>query len=626
MKSYIFSLFGLISVIWTVIWTIHVIKLHKTRKNKSIPSLMLMTIGIFFSVWTFLMPAYYLSYDFGDGYSYIRPMMLSVFYAIKMFLMDGEYSYIIDAVADLPEAIRVSYTLYGAILLVIAPILTFSNVFFFFKNFNNEIKFNLCKYRPIYIMSELNAKSVMIAQSILEISKDKPFIVFANVSQQDEEEKYNLYYEIKSFHAISLRMNVLNLDISNKKKSVEYFLVGDDESDNVSLACALTRKLNESVPNLPIKVFAFAQNENYSYILDSLNYEHLLENAFQKQEGDYSFKLRRVDSKRQLVWNEVQKMNILQRAQDKVISILIVGFGSYGLEFFKMLFWYCQVYGYRLEFNIVDKNGTLNDSSIESMLNRNCPEILKYCERYDDKDMNYSVKCFSGVDLKNNTFRELMEYDGEDLEKKDIANRLKRVSTIIVTTGNDDLNIEFSVYLRTLYEKIRRISGNETDSPYISTVIYDEDKFPQGEEYYLINHEGIPYSINVFGNFSTQYSYSNIYDADLEKEAMIAHNKWVLQKNDNEALHQNIRKFERFEYFRLSSLASGIHKREMELNFADSTEDDDFRQRSEHMRWNAYMMVNGYEYFSVRDDRAKLHNKIMPRHKLVEGEKKKGHK
>ena len=94
-------------------------------------------------------------------------------------------------------------------------------------------------------------------------------------------------------------------------------------------------------------------------------------------------------------------------------------------------------------------------------------------------------------------------------------------------------------------------------------------------------------------------------------------------KADEEKLTKNIQKFERFEYFRLSSIASGIHKKAMEENFPEESENGEFRQKSEHMRWNAYMMVGGYEYHAVRDDRAKMHPNIKPRKALNEKDRKK---
>lgn len=212
---------------------------------------------------------------------------------------------------------------------------------------------------------------------------------------------------------------------------------------------------------------------------------------------------------------------------------------------------------------------------------------------------------------------------------------------MIVSMGNDDANIETSVYLRTLFEKIRMKQGNMPENPQIYTVVHDDNKFAQGASCFLVNHEGVSYDINFIGSFSTQYLYESVYDEALEKSALRAHNKWVqIERDENgeiakegrseeeikadeEKLTKNIQKFERFEYFRLSSMASGIHKKAMEENFPEESENSEFRQKSEHMRWNAYMMVGGYEYHAVRDDRAKMHPNIKPRKALNEKDRKK---
>lgn len=643
MKSIIFSIFSITSIVWLLFWSVYVYRYHKRGKNKSIPTLMLMTIGVFLAAWMFLLPACFLSYDYGGEYYYISPLMLSVFYTIKIFIMDGEYDFMVQAAMDLPDIVRIYYTLYGSVLLVVAPVLTFSNVFYFFKNFSSEMKFNMCKNRPMYIMSALNERSVTLARSILQDKDGKlrPVIVFTDVSQQDDDDNYDMLLEAKDMNAICLKKNVLNLDITNKKKNVEFFLIGDDESENVSQACALTDELNKRATKQNIKIFAFAQNESSFYMMDSLRYDNLLEKTLLSEKDDYSFKLRRVDSVRQLVWYEVQKMDVFKRAENNIISILLIGIGNYGMEFFKMLVWFCQAYGYRLEINVVDKMGCPGDGSIESLISRHCPELLTYLDHHEDEDMNYSICCFSGVDLSNNAFREMLEYQGEDREKLAIATRLRRTSTMIIAMGNDDANIETSVYLRTLFEKIRMKQGNMPANPQIYTVVHDDNKFAQGASCFLVNHEGVSYDINFIGSFSTQYLYESVYDEAMEKSALKAHNKWVqIERDENgeiakdgrseeeikadeEKLTKNIQKFERFEYFRLSSTASGIHKKAMEENFPEESENGEFRQKSEHMRWNAYMMVGGYEYHAVRDDRAKMHPNIKPRKALNEKDRKK---
>ncbi len=50
--------------------------------------------------------------------------------------------------------------------------------------------------------------------------------------------------------------------------------------------------------------------------------------------------------------------DIAHRSKEDRLSVLIVGFGQYGIEFFKTLLWYFQFEGYTLEITIIDNKGT----------------------------------------------------------------------------------------------------------------------------------------------------------------------------------------------------------------------------------------------------------------------------
>ena len=92
---------------------------------------------------------------------------------------------------------------------------------------------------------------------------------------------------------------------------------------------------------------------------------------------------------------------------------------------------------------------------------------------------------------------------------------------------------------------------------------------------------------------------------------------------------ETIRSYDRFEYFRDSSVAkemycSNIRDKAFKDYFSKTFKDSDhikeypltkicscskcnaFRE-SEHMRWNAYMISKGYRYGKIRNDRAKTH-------------------
>ena len=92
-------------------------------------------------------------------------------------------------------------------------------------------------------------------------------------------------------------------------------------------------------------------------------------------------------------------------------------------------------------------------------------------------------------------------------------------------------------------------------------------------------------------------------------------------------------RYERFEYYRASSIAKSMYMQALQGKVGEEkilTDMSDLtvctgneklqtcqcanclrRKRSEHMRWNAYMRVNGYSYQAgMRADRAKLHDNL----------------
>ena len=53
MKGIIFAVFGITSIVWLLFWAIYVYRYHKRGKNRNVPTLMLVTIGVFLSAWMF---------------------------------------------------------------------------------------------------------------------------------------------------------------------------------------------------------------------------------------------------------------------------------------------------------------------------------------------------------------------------------------------------------------------------------------------------------------------------------------------------------------------------------------------------------------------------------------------
>ncbi|MGN0649639.1 MAG: hypothetical protein ACI4KM_04315 [Oscillospiraceae bacterium] len=612
--------------------------------------------GMYAAMVLMFIPLFYCSYELGDNFGIIRPFLLSALCSIKVFILESDYDMIVEAAAWLNEPLRILYTGYAAFMLIAAPFVTLGSVLALLQGFTNSIRFRLCRRRPMYIMSDLNENSLALAEDITQRFKaQRPMIVFAETMAQDDEHT-ELLSAAKAMGAIVLKKDISQLKLQNKKAPVEIFLIGEDESDNVQKAADITNRLCREKSNRNIKIFAFSAKECGAHIINSLKYTELLgyldkpeeiraccslppteakkgiQAIYAQSEG---FRLRRVDTVKNLVMSEIIRMDPLSIAKDKKLSVLIVGFGRVGKEFFRKISWYCSVCGYSLEFNIVDIMGEKGGNAIESVIGRAFPALL---EDISDKGYTYSVRCFSGIDSANNDLREL-------IEKGDNAQRLKRTNLAIVCTGDDDRNIETAVYLREIFDRVQR-----PDRP-ASTGLKPEDEtvriyaFVRDQDSYtdlcgLINCEGTPYNITMIGSTRSRYSHSNIYDSATEAEALNYHIGWIIDDNDYrsnpaqtaEKLLSELKRYEQFEYYRESSISRAVFSDMLFSKFTMDCESHEPHRQvmpakwfedTEHLRWNAYMRGSGFEYGEPRSFRAKRHKSIVRCDRLSEDERNK---
>jgi len=683
MKTILFILFGIVSLVVSVTFLLRALYVYKNgrRAKRVLSAIQVYTVGVFLAVVLAFVPIYYTSYEFGDTFNYVRPFLIALHNSLRIFILDGDFDIIVKSLSDQNVILRVSFSLYTALLYVIAPILTFSNVLSLFKNIKGEIRYKWHKYKKHYIMSELNEKSIALAKSIYE-KQNNAVIVFTDVFEQNEEDDYELLTQARDINGICLKKDISHLDFMSKKGEIEVFLIGNDESENVSQAVKITTELNKKNTKHNVKVFVFSTKPSAAYIIDSIKYENLLQHASEHDYGEDCFKLRRIDEKQQLIWNTVPKMKLynLAESNEKTLSVMIVGFGSYGIELFKMLVWYCQFEGYKLQINILDKCGKRPEEKgyIESLITRDCPELLKNNCSVSDGDAQYDIKIFSGVDALTSDLDALVLYDGVELDKIAIANRIKSTNLAFVSLGDDDINIEVSIRLRSLFDRINGIKAKKDIDWHdeivdIYSVVYDDQKSnilynenaTDRERHILLNHKDVPYHIHFIGGMSSQFDYHNIFDPDLEKCAYEHHRGWVdieekiynewlaaddqinLQNHEwyfsgektTEAAAMARKKYEQYEYYRLSSIAKELYQREIKNNatlFAETMclEKDRKqtckckncirRKKSEHMRWNAYTRVIGYAYHNgIRADRALLHDNLCSWEQLSELDRQK---
>jgi hypothetical protein len=175
-----------------------------------------------------------------------------------------------------------------------------------------------------------------------------------------------------------------------------------------------------------------------------------------------------------------------------------VGLGGYGMESLKTLVWYGQMDGYRLKIDAFDR-----DAHASARVAYLCPEIMdeRYNHQYVSGEACYSVRVHDQMEVGTDAFvRE--------------TSKLTEASFVLVSLGNDDLNIETAVSLRALFERMHI-------KPTIYAVVHNDRLAECLKD--LTNYRGQPYCIRTIGGLQASYSEKVILHSELEKDALDIH-------------------------------------------------------------------------------------------------------
>ncbi|MBO5269609.1 MAG: hypothetical protein J6B77_02405, partial [Clostridia bacterium] len=446
---------------------------------------------------------------------FLRPLFVAVLNTIQTFLADGVFEGIAASVWPAHDVLHIAYLFWSAVLYTLAPLLTFGNLLSLFKQIKDEARYHL-KRQNVYVMSELNERSMALGESIYNSTKEKVTIVFTDVFEQNEETQYELILRAKKINALCLKRDASTLPLSNKQ-DIKIFLIGENESENLEQAVKLTAIIKGMIAagqtsHLP-SVYVYASSPGSELIINSLSKGDLiLDASFENQVREIirnpdlnneerltqinlltsgstdvkmsdGFILRRIDSIEEMVLSELTSEKLLtplleQIERDRRISLLIVGMGPSGRQFLKTALWLFQHIDYRLEITVIDKSKAdplTGKSEIELQFEQDCPEIMSMNPCTIEGENNYDIRFETGIDCFSSRFDRLFE-EGASSE------RLKRTQLAIVTLGDDDKNIEASIMLRKIFDRVKEVSKKqalnapENEIPMISAIVYDSKK------------------------------------------------------------------------------------------------------------------------------------------------------
>ena len=566
------------------------LKKHKdisTRRSYVLTPFQIFLLGFFLSAFVLFIPIYFYDYFATDSgfVRGIKTILLSIHNTIRLFILDGDFEIIKNAVDanTVGDNLANVFTTYSAIIFVMAPVVTAGVVLSFFKNVSASVKYFCAPKADIYVMSELNDRSIALAQDILTNPTvlGKKLVIFTDVFEKEEEEKSELIEQARRLGAICFKKNITDINLKPNVKGItrKFYFVGDDEDANLRQSLVMIARCREN------KVFN-TSNTQFFVLSNSVESETLLNSA---DKGN--MRVRRMSLARNLAIDTLQKRSIFEKAvvegEEKLINIVIVGLGGYGQEFFKTISWCGQMKGYKLNIHLFDM---IED--IESQIRGFAPEVVKYNHKKIEGEPFYDIYYHNAMDVKSQEFLEELSL-------------IDNITTVYVTLGDDELNIETAMRIRMI---LARKGNNDAD---IMAIVYSSIKNETIKQNGIKDVSGNDYAIDFIGSMEERYTLNFIEQNELEQEGLRIHLSWsntVEEKKANELL------YEKYEYNRRSSMAQALHGQYREkLGLKDSANVTEREDRvMEHNRWNAYMRAEGYVYGSKKNHVARTHTDLVP--------------
>lgn len=556
-------------------------------RNKLKPFYVLFA-GVLVAATIAFFPVCYLKME-GEGGRGFTAALYAFVNAMRTFAIGSEDELLIGVTSQEAGSFWAVHRALLVVLMVVAPFFTFGFAVSLFKNVSAQLRLILKWNRDVYVFSQLNERSLLLAT---DIKKNNPRTAFAfagvnaDVSQEltERAEKLGAVLFGKGIVEISFKLH-------SGKKQLRFFTMTEDYTENLEKTVELVEKYRERENT---HVYLFSGETESEMILSSVDKGKV--------------KVRRINEVRSLVHRLLYEQGhvLFDSAKEcedgtKHICAVVVGMGRYGTEVAKALTWYGQMDGYTLDIHVFDK-----DPKAEDRFTALAPELMSEKRNgvYEAGEAQYKITVHSGVDVKTAEFVRRIK-------------ALKDATYVVVALGTDGANIDVAVDIRTHLAQV-------DCSPVINAIVYNSHQ--KDALTGIKNYRGQSYDITFIGDQETACSEAVILDSELEEDALRRHLKWG--KEDE---------FWTYEYNYRSSIASAIHlkarihcgipgadKREEELTL----EERDIIEKLEHRRWNAYMRTEGYVYSGSRDkasrnDLAKRHHDLVPFAKLSEEDKRK---
>lgn len=556
----------------------------KIRKNRIASPINIIMAATFVTVFVAVLPSCTELLEDDDSVALIKVLKI-----VFMTFINTIQVFTVDAGSDIISGYNGSagnmYIIVFSALSSLAPLLTVGFLINFVSNISAYNKFLTGFGKNTYIFSELSECSLALAEDI-HSSEDKSMIVFASAADNE------LAEQAEEFGAVCFRKNITSVDFSrhSKKSRICFFVMNENDAECIETSLRLSEKYKN-------------RNNTWMYIFSAGHAGEMAVSSISSSSGTSGLRVRRINRTQSMIYQLLYKEGdkIFRKADQNFagekscsepvpVNVVLTGLGKYGSEMLRALVWYCQMDGYRLRIDAFD-----SDPDALEKFSGLCPDIVseKYNGTHIEGESDYTVRIYSGIDVKSYSFMKMLEQICEE----------GTVTYILVALGSDADNIEASA-------DIRMITERNGCRPLIQTVVYNSELSAALKS--VSNHSGDQYDIEFIGDLKSTYTREVILSSELEAEALERHKKWGSEED-----------FWKYEYNYKSSEAAAIHIKARKACGQFSGVSSESEKCLEHRRWNAYMRSEGFVYSSKRNNLAKTHHDLVSYYELSREEQQK---
>ena len=503
----------------------------------------------------------------------------SFVYALKLFVADLDF----NVLKSLVEGISSSKVLLivASLLMIVSPVLGGAFILNFMKDITKSLSlwFNFSK--NIYIFTELNDMTIIMAKSI----KEKCRIIFLDQNGADKlllkEECEANRYSIMSYSVEKLYSKIEN-HYTNKfsrsaytQKISLFFADADENKALEKMISFIENKIeNKSAKNIiKTSIYLFSISGEAEMIVDNYKTEHAMRNYD-------NITLRLIDRAQLISYGILSAYPLYEKdnrlSYDKSaktqnsINVSIIGMGNVGTHIAKDILWCGQLPDTDLKLNLIDIKSR---EDLQSEFEHKFPELKK-----PDYDINYYT-----ADVTSDKLYRL------------ISDELSTSDYFVVSLGNDELNIMTSHYIRISYWRVHKTF------PQIVAVVNDDDKYHAVESVFKKMNIGLAgsnlkiFSVDMLENnplYHKAYRVDKAYGGTSSYQNFLNSREVIIRSNIAYAIHID------YKLWALTGLNPEKQKRNISDFVSKATEAyshmAEAYEETEHLRWMAFQRSEGW--------------------------------